>query len=101
MTVEFSRGSGFAPGPQPRARPGTSPRPPRSDPGPPYAEVEQIGRWTWAVRVCHGITVWGPNGGAFIVHGSRERADRAAGRHLARYLREEERSARTAHRVTL
>lgn len=77
----------------------TAPRPPRINPGPPYAEVEQIGRWTWAVRVIHGIIVWGPNGGPFIVHGGRDRADRVARRHLARYIAQEERQARTSHRV--
>jgi hypothetical protein len=55
--------------------------------GEPYAEVERLGRWTWAVRVHHGITTWGPNGGPFIVHGSRERADRHARRKLAAYKR--------------
>lgn len=66
------------------------------NPGPPYVEVIRCGRWTWAVRVFHGVTAV-----AFTtVLGSRARADKVAGRRLAAYLRQEAREARTAHRVT-
>lgn len=67
--------------------------------GQPHAEVEQIGRWTWAVRVVHGIVVWGPGGGPFVVRGGPARAERVAARLLARYEEQERRRARTRRRV--
>jgi hypothetical protein len=65
------------------------------DPDEPYAEVRQIGRWTWSVDVVHGIVSWGPNGGPFMAYGSRAHAGRKAGRKLAAYRRVLNRQAQT------
>lgn len=54
----------------------------------PYVEIKQVGRWTYTVKGCHGIGQWGPNGGAWFVHGKR-RAERKARRVLAAYMRNE------------
>lgn len=75
----------------------TAPRPPLRSPGPPYVEVEPVGRWTWYGRVLHGIV----RVDAFHAFGTRARADRIARRRLAKYLRDETRLARRQHRVDL
>ena len=61
----------------------------------PYAEVQQLGRWTWVIRVVHGIIA---DQYPTIVRGSSQRADRIARRRLARYVANEERQSRS-HRV--
>ena len=72
------------------------PLPPERNPGPPYAELEQTGRWSWHLRVYHGVSVVD----SALIHGSRRRADRIAGRRLARWQAIEARSARSQHRIT-
>lgn len=67
--------------------------PPVRDPEPPYAEVGPAGRWSWRVRVVHGVLTVDDA----VVVGSRSRADRVARRRLARYAADEERLARWQH----
>lgn len=62
------------------------------DIGPPHAQVQRIGRWTYLVSVHHGLSVWGPNASGWSVLG-RRRANRKAAKVLARYLRDEGRRA--------
>lgn len=53
----------------------------------PYAEVEQTGRFTWSIRICHGILVWGPEGCPFTYWGTEAGAARKAEKLLERYER--------------
>ena len=66
--------------------------PPPWDPGPPTAEIEQIGRWTYRVAIIHGLMSYGPDGYGWHVLGRRW-AERKAVRELAKYVRREERHA--------
>lgn len=65
----------------------------------PYAEVEQVGRWTYRVKVRDGMLTWGPDGHGWHVFG-RRRAHRKAERVLRRYLQGQERKA-NVEKVTL
>lgn len=59
----------------------------------PFAEVEQIGRWTYRVRVRDGISCWAPDGmSGWRVFG-RQRAHRKASKVLRRYLTMQHRKA--------
>lgn len=53
----------------------------------PYAEVEQTGRFTWDIRICHGVMVWGPEGGPFWYVGTEKGAERKAEKLLEKYER--------------
>lgn len=55
---------------------------------PPEARVEPAGRWTYSVRVVHGLMSWGPDGGAWLVLGRRW-ARWKARRVLRRYLQDQ------------
>lgn len=61
----------------------TRPAPPPWDSGPPVVRVHPSGRWAWRLIVVHGLV---EHGFGRIVYG-RARADRIAGRMLARYQR--------------
>jgi hypothetical protein len=56
------------------------PRLPREDP---YAEITQVGRWLWQIEIHDGLMVLTPPTHKL----GRRRAERAAHRKLARYLR--------------
>lgn len=51
---------------------------------PPEAVIEQVGRWTWRVHICRGIS----SSGEWHVLG-RRRAEKKARRELGRYLTRE------------
>lgn len=57
----------------------------------PYAEIEQAGRWTWTVRLGHGLSQYD--------HGwlclGRRHAERKARRVLRRHIARESRRARS------
>jgi len=57
---------------------------------PPYAEVTRDG-WGWSIRVCHGVFVIGPEGGAYWHLGTRASAERRAARLVARVARDYDR----------
>jgi len=61
---------------------------------PPYAEIEQTGRFTFLIRIHDGVFTWGPDGGAFWFVGRREWAEWRASRLLLTYVRREERHER-------
>jgi hypothetical protein len=71
--------------------------PPPWDYGPPTAEIEQTGRWTYRVAILHGPMSYGPDGYGWLRLG-RRLAERKGRRELARYLRRE---ARHANRWTV
>lgn len=70
------------------------------DDEPPYVEIEQRGRLTWWIYVCHGVMIYGPDGGPFRHLGSEAGARRRAKRLLAAYVRREGLRA-TRHRLDL
>lgn len=58
----------------------------------PYAEITQIGRWTWKVVVREGMAVHGLGGGDGWHVLGRKRAERKGHRVLARYVRDQHRN---------
>ena len=70
------------PKPKPPAEP---PARPDLYPEPPYAEIEQLGRWWWRITIHHGVMQWGPAGGGFRSFGKREWAEWKASRLLLQY----------------
>lgn len=72
--------------------PALPPRPaPRGTTEPPYATVRKTGRWRWAVIIRHGMIQHGPDGGPWIIRGTKSRALRKAHRELERYRVEQKR----------
>jgi hypothetical protein len=56
----------------------------------PYAEVEQTGRFTFTIRILHGVFQWGPDGLPFTHVGTESGAEKKARRLIAKYERMKE-----------
>lgn len=66
----------------------------------PYAEIQRLDDNKWYVKIIHGTSQYGPNGGGWIVNGSQEKAEKKAKKELELYAKQE-RLRRERYIVTL